>query len=334
MRFTFYCLALFCGWMCAAHGQVREDGKPVFSGDPTLFHDGGHFYVFGSGERGAYWTSEDLYTWRQAGELFKTMPEWALAVVPEQGRKHYVWAPDVCKVNGEYRVYWSTSTNGSRRSVIGLMVNRTLDPKSPDYRWEDRGMIIRTQESSDWNAIDPHCVVDQQGNAWLQMGSYWTGIKMHLLDKKTGLLSKEDVGLYSLAQRKDVDPPALEGAFTIWRDGYYYLFVSFDRCHLGIKSDYNIRVGRSKKITGPYMDRAGRSLLNSGGTLVFKGQGDIHGPGHNSVMQHAGRTWTAYHYFAQVGFKTKRVLQIRELTWDAEGWPVAGGVVGKPRKKP
>jgi hypothetical protein len=107
----------------AGWAQQRDGGEGVYAGDPTLFYDGGHYYVFSSGERGPFWVSEDLYTWRSGGELFEKMPEWALKVVPEQGRKHYVWAPDICKVDGEYRAYWSTSMPGSRRSVIGLMVN-------------------------------------------------------------------------------------------------------------------------------------------------------------------------------------------------------------------
>ena len=302
--------------------QQLEGGSPVPAGDPTLFFAEGLYYVFSSGPGAPFFRSRDLVTWQPAGRVFEKLPAWADEAVPKNAG--YVWAPDIVKIDGEFRVYWSTSTLGSRRSVIGWASNRTLDPRSPDYRWVDRGKVIETRLSDDWNAIDPQCFVDQQGKVWLVMGSYWTGIKMRLLDKETGGLSPQDPKLYSLARRTDVDPPAIEGAYIVWRDGFYYLFVSFDRCHLGVDSDYNIRVGRSRDVTGPYVDRRGRPMLDSGGTLVFESQGNVRGPGHNSVLQHDGRTWIAFHYFNNPARKWERVLQVRLVSWDEEGWPQVG----------
>ena len=140
----------------------------------------------------------------------------------------------------------------------------------------------------------------------------------------------EDRTLYSLARRTDVDPPTLEGAYIIWRDGYSYMFVSFDRCHRGVDSNYSIRVGGSRAVTGPYVDRSGNSLLDSGGTLIFEGQGQVRGPGHNSVLQHNGKTWTAFHYFNDPQWKGSRVLQIRTVTWDHECWPEVGDAMKAP----
>jgi arabinan endo-1,5-alpha-L-arabinosidase len=103
--------------------------------------------------------------------------------------------------------------------------------------------------------------------------------------------------------------------------------VSFDRCHLGVESDYNIRAGRSAEVTGPYRDRTGRPLLDSGGNLVFESQGDVRGPGHNSVLQHNGKTWIAFHYFNDPQRKGSRVLQVRSVSCE-EGWPRVGEPVG------
>ena len=313
--------------------QQLENGRPVPSGDPTLCLADGFYYVFSSGKGAPFYRSRDLVTWQPAGRVYEKLPPWADAAVAKN--EGYVWAPDVVKIGDEFRVYWSTSSLGSRRSVIGWASNRTLDPNSPDYRWMDRGKVIETFLTNDWNAIDPQCFVDQQGKVWLAMGSYWTGIKLRQLDRETGLLSQDDPTLYSIARRKDVDPPALEGAYIIWRDGFYYLFVSFDRCHLGVESDYNVRVGRSREVTGPYLDRAGRPMLDSGGTLVFESQGKVRGPGHNSVLQHDGKTWIAFHYFNDPAEKWSRVLQIRSVAWDEQGWPKVGEPVrrGHPTKQ-
>ncbi len=304
--------------VCPVLAQQLEDHTPVPAGDPTLFFAEGYFYVFSSGPGLPFYRSSDLVMWQPCGRVFAKLPPWADAAVP--GNRGFVWAPDAVKIGNEYRVYWSTSTAGSRRSVIGWASNQTLAPDSPEYRWVDRGKVIETTPHDDWNAIDPQCFVDQQGNVWLLMGSYWSGIKMRRLDKVTGGLSQQDTTLYHLARRTDVEPPAIEGAYLFWRDGFYYLFVSFDRCHLGVQSNYNIRVGRSRDVSGPYQDRLGRPMLESGGTLILKSEGNVRGPGHNSVLQHGGQTWIAFHYFnpAKHG---QRTLQVRPVSWDEQGWP-------------
>ncbi len=70
--------------------------------------------------------------------------------------------------------------------------------------------------------------------------------------------------------------------------------------------------------------------MDSGGTLIFQSQGQVRGPGHNSVLQHNGKTWTAFHYFNDPQRKGSRVLQIRAVTWDKEGWPTVGDVIQLP----
>lgn len=306
---------------CPVSAQQLEDGAPVPAGDPTLFFAEGYYYVFSSGRGLPFYRSRDLVTWRSCGRVFAKLPRWADAAVPKN--RGFVWAPDAVKIGSEYRVYWSTSTLGSRRSVIGFASNRTLAPDSPAYGWVDRGKVIATTPRDDWNAIDPQCFVDRQGKVWLAMGSYWSGIKMRRLDRKTGRLSRQDTTLYRLARRTDVEPPAIEGAYLFWRNGFYYLFVSFDRCHLGVRSNYNVRVGRSRDVVGPYRDRLGQPMLESGGTVILKSKGNVRGPGHNSVLQHDGQTWIAFHYFNPAR-RGQRTLQVRRVSWDEQGWPRVG----------
>lgn len=313
----------------SAAGQVLDTGGTVPAADPTLFFAEGNYYVFSTGLGLPLFRSADLVTWTSQGRVFDTLPDWAQAAVPNP--RQSVWAPDVVRIGDEYRVYWSTSTIGSRRSVIGLVVNRTLDPASPEYRWVDRGKIIETMPDDDWNAIDPQCFVDQQGRAWLVMGSYWSGIKLRRLDLRTGRLSSEDTELRPLARR--TNPTALEGAYLIRRKDHYYLFVSFGRCNRGIHNDYDIRVGRSREVTGPYVDDRGQPMLESGGTLVLTSHGTVRGPGHGSVLQQGGRTYLAHHYFnPEKG--GQRTLQVRPVFWDEHGWPMAGEPVAPVRGKP
>ena len=137
--------------------------------------------------------------------------------------------------------------------MIGLATTPTLDPRSPRYHWTDDGLVFRSSTADDYNAIDPSLVSAAPGSKWLVFGSYWSGIKLFQLDASTGKPASASPTLYSLAQRPA--PDALEGAGITYHAGYYYLFVSFDTCCAGISSTYRIMAGRSRDITGPYVDR-------------------------------------------------------------------------------
>jgi arabinan endo-1,5-alpha-L-arabinosidase len=101
------------------------------------------------------------------------------------------------------------------------------------------------------------------------------------------------------------------------------LFVSFDVCCMGSASTYKIMVGRSTKITGPYVDRQGDPMLQGGGTLVVASNARFKGPGSSSVLAADGQSYLTYHAYDALdgGVPT---LQIRPLSWDSQGWPVVG----------
>ena len=84
---------------------------------------------------------------------------------------------------------------------------------------------------------------------WLTWGSFWGGIKMRRVDPATGKLSTTDTTLHSLTSRPREQPisGSVEAPFIVRHGGYWYLFVSFDRCCRGADSTYNIVVGRSQR---------------------------------------------------------------------------------------
>ncbi|HWS99857.1 MAG TPA: arabinan endo-1,5-alpha-L-arabinosidase [Pyrinomonadaceae bacterium] len=287
--------------------------------DPTIIKEGGKYYIFSTRAGLAVRCSEDLVRWRLCGDVFGHLPGWAVEDV--KGLRG-LWAPDISYFNGKFHLYYSASTFGSNRSSIGLVTNRTLDPESDKYRWEDQGKVISSTAADDWNAIDPNIVLDEGGQPWLSFGSFWGGIKMRKLDPATGKLSAEDQTLYSLASRprsKEL-PGAIEAPAILRKSGYYYLFVSFDFCCRGVNSTYNIRVGRSRKVTGPYVDRGGKPMMEDGGTPLLSGEGRWRGPGHCAILQERGTEYLVYHaYDAEArGIPT---LRITPLDWDADGWP-------------
>lgn len=287
--------------------------------DPVIAKEGATYYIFSTGPGIKVHSSRDMKTWERQGRVFEKVPSWTGEKIP--GSRDYFWAPDLSFFAGKWHLYYSVSTFGKNRSAIGLATNVTLDPKHPDFQWKDEGVIIETHPRDDWNAIDPNVILTSDGEAWLSIGSFWSGIKMIQLDPTTGKVAK-DASLISIASRPNTPDirGAIEAPFIVQHGDFFYLFVSFDRCCQGAESTYNVRVGRASKITGPYVDRDGKPMLKGGGTLVRAGEERWRGPGHNAIYRENGTDWLVYHaYDAEDRGMAK--LRIEQLQWDAEGWP-------------
>jgi len=295
--------------------------------DPSILKDGDTYYLFTTGNAGdpqgllALRTSSDLRTWTLRGGSYTALPAWTRTTVPGATG---MWAPDISKVGGQYRLYYSISTFGSNQSAIGLATATSIDPAAPAANWVDRGAVVQARTGDDFNAIDPMAFSDADGRSWLVFGSFWTGIKLIRIDPATGLQLAGNAAPRALAQRPA--PGAVEAPFIIRRGAYYYLFVSFDSCCQGAASTYNTVVGRSSAPDGPYVDRDGKPMLQGGGTPVLSnGQADgsrFVGRGGASILQQADGDYIVYHAYdrLQNGAPT---LQIQPLSWTADGWPVA-----------
>ena len=283
--------------------------------DPVIAKQGDTWYLFATDIGIAIKRSEDGLYWERAGTVFKKQPDWHKQEVPLNDGN--LWAPDIFYYQGTYYLYYSVSSFGRNKSVIGLATNVTLNSQDEDYAWIDQGIVIRSTTRDDYNAIDPNVVQDRAGNLWLSFGSFWSGIKLVQLDPET-MKPATDATLHSIAFKPD--NTAIEAPFIIEKDGYYYLFVSFDFCCRGVNSTYHIMVGRSAEITGPYVDKDGNDMMVGGGTLIDEGDERWIGPGHNAVYKQGHSTILVNHaYDRQNGGHP--TLQIRPLYWDEDGWP-------------
>jgi arabinan endo-1,5-alpha-L-arabinosidase len=352
----------------AAAGQTADAPQAlVLSGqfggthDPSIAEDHGKYYVFATGAAfptrpdGSFVPpppappgggpvekpktqnlpqlpircSDDLHKWARCGEVFPSIPQWIQEMSPKTSE---LWAPDISYFDGQYHLYYAFSAFGKNTSGIALATNETLDRMSPKYKWVDHGLVLRSFVEDDFNAIDPNLVIDKKGDAWLSFGSFWSGIKMRKLDRKTGLLSTTDTKLYSLASRaKTVEarprnpdlPPdseAVEAPFVFHHGGYYYLFVSWDLCCRGTKSTYRTMVGRSKSVTGPYVDREGHSMAEGGGSPFLVANTTWIGPGGESLLHLEHEDLIVFHAYSAVNGRPS--LHISTLGWK-DGWPVA-----------
>lgn len=300
--------------------------------DPSIAREGNAYYIFATTPNPRdgqipIRCSSDLHAWKLCGHVFDQIPGWIQEASP---KTKGLWAPDISFFNGRFHLYYAYSLFGSNASGIALATNKTLDPASPDYRWVDQGLVLKSVPGDDFNAIDPNLVLDAQGQPWLSFGSFWSGIKMRRLDPQTGKTSPSDPKLYSVASRAMPDLPeppkpglpanwqAIEAPFIVHHGKFYYLFVSFDLCCRGIKSTYRTMVGRSREVTGPYLDDSGKAMTAGGGTQLLTANHRWLGPGGESVLLRKEGDLLVFHAYDAVTGKS--ALQISTLTWD-HGWP-------------
>lgn len=317
--------------LLATRGALSAQTKPVVSvvatsaapsgsrqirvHDPsTVVKCGEDFWVFSTGHGIPSFHSKDTTNWLPGPPVFDSDPAWTVAAVP-QHRGIYFWAPDVIRVGERYLLYYSVSVFGKNTSAIGLATNPMLDPADSKYHWADQGMVIESRVTNDFNAIDPAVFQGADGKLWLAFGSFWSGIKLIELDPQTGKRIAPDSPVHSLASAD-----AIEAPYLYRHGGHYYLFVNWGRCCQGVKSTYNIRVGRSDKITGPYLDRDGQKLSGGGGSLFLATKGAVIGPGHAGIFSVAGKDWLSCHFYDGTR-EGKSTLAIQLLQWDADGWP-------------
>jgi hypothetical protein len=222
------------------------------------------------------------------------------------------WAPDVILLNGTYYLYYAVSTFGSQVSAIGLVTTTNL-ATGP---WTDQGPVIQSTNETAYNCIDPCPLVDTNGTMWLSFGSYWDGIYLMQLNPATGMRISSSSTLTRLAYNSSI-----EASFLYQQGGYYYLFVNWNTCCDGISSTYNIRVGRSTSVTGPYLDRNGVNMVSSGGSMFLESTARFIGPGQTGIYVDNGTNWLTYHYYDGNNDGTP-ALGLGQMSWSADGWPV------------
>lgn len=319
---TNWIAAGFLALLLAANALAEQ----LFIHDPVVAQEGGTYTLFSTGPGITFYSSSDLIHWVHEGRVFPGNPSWALDVASTFNG--HIWAPDVIHHDGLFYLYYSVSAFGRNTSAIGVTVNSTLDPDSPDYRWEDQGIVLRSVPDRDlWNAIDPAVFIDDDGTPWMSFGSFWEGLKLVKLDPGLTALAEPEEW-HTIAKRERsvlIDdrapgPAALEAPFIFKKGEYYYLFLSWDLCCRGKDSTYRIMVGRSERVTGPYLDRNGTDLAEGGGTMLLAGDENYYALGHNSAYTFDGRDVLVFHAY-EVADHGRQKLKILDLQWDEEGWP-------------
>ena len=300
--------------------------KQVSVHDPVLAKEGSTYYLFSTGPGVTFYSSSNLRDWKEEGRVFAGDPVWAKNAAPTFNG--HIWAPDIYFHDGKYYLYYSVSGFGKNTSGIGVTTNATLNPRDPRYQWVDQGMVLQSVPGRDnWNAIDANIIDDVDGTAWMSFGSFWSGIKLVKLDASRTRLAEPQVW-HSLARRErpaftadDSGAPAeIEAPHIFKKNGYYYLFVSWGLCCNKEKTTYHVVVGRSKQVSGPYLDRDGKDMAHGGGSLVIAGTSAWKGLGHNSAYTIDGKDLLVLHAY-ETADKYLQKLKILDISWDKDGWP-------------
>lgn len=328
-------------------GDERIAGEPQSWGalnthDPSIFKDGDMYYVFSTdASRGDIHktgvqlrTSPDLISWSYVGTAFEDMYADCAAEVKHarlhESRHDGLWAPDVVKVGDKYRLYYSASTFGSTRSCIAL-----AEADSPLGPYVDKGIVVKSNlgELFGANCIDPAIISDRDGRQYMSYGSFFGGIMLAELGAD-GFILPDAEAVHIAGSRGS----AIEGSYIVYlaETDYYYLFVSYG----SLSEDYNVRVGRSRDVAGPYIDANGRPLTDYSsqspelvGTKLLgchrflwtgevKTKRGVKAPGHCSVLNDENGLFLVHHARACDIDTAWFMLQVRRMALNKDGWPV------------
>ena len=313
-------LAAAGGLSLWAADKAEVDLQPVATRlirahDPsTIVKCKDEYWVFCTGRGLPSYHSKDLRVWAPGPLVMSNAPAWEAQAVPANGGRDF-WAPDVIHLGDRYLLYFAVSSWGKNTSAIALATNPTLDTHDARHKWTDQGIVVQSRATNDFNTIAPAVCLDTQGKLWLAFGSFWSGIKLIELNPATGLRISQDSPMYSLAVKDKI-----EASYIYPHDGFCYLFVNWGQCCQGVRSTYNIRVGRSVSITGPYLDKAGVDMMLGGGSLFLTTSGNFIGPGHAGIIPEGSTNWFSCHFYdgTREGRPTLGLLPLR---WDGDGWP-------------
>ena len=347
--------------------------------DPSVAYDNGTYYIFGS--HMAWAKSTDLRNWEtfqmninsEYTDLFGKEWEEYCKTATNPNLNGNLWAPDVVynPNMGKYCFYMSVNGNDWNSVIVlltadsiegpyeyvGPVVYSGFNTDSHDVKNTDVYQVLgedanltryQNIKNTKLNAIDPCVLFDKDGSLWMVFGSWFGGLYMLRLDENTGLrdytttyetIPNEQDAYYGYKLHGGFGVSG-EGPYIIEKDGYYYLFVSYG----GLVADggYQMRVFRSEKITGPYVDEAGNSAVYTKecndlfekvgvrimGSYDWTGNREIRvAQGHNSAyVTEEGEIFLIYHSrFAdgKNGIPEAHEVRVQQLFVNEDGWLVA-----------
>ncbi len=287
--------------------ELTTGATEVGCHDPSnIIECDGEYFMFGTGDGIAMVSSSSpsfsSYT-VETSPFADGNPDWVYDYVEDFEGTY--WAPECIYMNNKYYLYYSVSM-GDAECAIGLVTS----PSLTDPEWTDQGMVVYSDDDTEYGSIDPDVFIDEDDNLWMAFGSHLVGIWVVQLNTSTGKTLNSD--FYHIVTSSEAEAAHLE-----YNDGYYYVFYNVNTCCAGLESDYSIYMGRSTSVTGTYYDQDGNSLSDGGGSVFLETDGRYVGPGHFGY----GEGVLSYHFYDGNNYGAP-MLMISSLSWE-DGWPVA-----------
>ncbi len=289
------------------------------------------------------------------------------------GWNGYLWAPDIIynPHMEKYCMYLSANGDDWKSNIVLLTADDIMGPydyagsivyggfDADNYGETDAPKVLGESEIPEryvvngisnrkwgdmWpNCIDPCVIFDDEGNLWMSYGSWSGGIFMLELDEETGLRdysvtyeSNEHSDAYFGAKIAGGSYASGEASYIQKIGDYYYLFISYGA--LEARGGYNVRIFRSQRPDGdyvdllgntPYFDRLVQNFNLSVGVRLMGGYkwrnfnvGQV-AQGHNSAfVDDDGRAYMVFHTRTANGTEGHNV-KVHQLFMTKEGWLVA-----------
>ncbi|KAL8838510.1 MAG: hypothetical protein Q9205_001877 [Flavoplaca limonia] len=235
-----------------------------------------------------------------------------------------LWAPDVAKFGTTYYLYYSVGTFGSQDSAIGVATSTTLDVNS----WTDLGSTgVESVVGSKFNAIDSS-LQSSNGKLYMNFGSFWSDLfQVEMTAPPTTIA--EAVATVTQIAFVPTPPQAQEAAFGYQYGDYYYLFFSIGSCckydveKPAAGDEYKIQVCRSPSVSGPFVDKSGKSCLQGGGTTILESHSWVYGPGGQGIIRDPELGLVLYYHYvdARIGYSdAQKQFGVNKLDFSS-GWP-------------
>lgn len=270
--------------------------------------------------------SKDLVHWEFLG--------WALPEIPQEAvkwvRSHAdgkgatnMWAPYIIPYKDKYRLYYSVSAFGRKTSYIGM-----AEADSPEGPWTPKGCVVKTDDTTPMNAIDPSVMVSaEDGKWWMHYGSFFGGLYCVELNPETGLPQVKDDKGHLTARRANYRVDNQEAPEIIYNPELkqYYLFTSYDP----LMTTYNVRVSRSDKAEGPFTDFFNTAVADTTNNFPiltapyrFANHPGWAGTAHCSVFTTEDGRYFMAHQGRLSPSNQMMDLHVRQVFFTEDGWPV------------
>ncbi len=249
-----------------------------------------------------------------------------------------------------YSGFTQVSAKDARSNIDKIWTNTNIDELMTEGRIEGayntKWGVANYNTGYAPNAIDPTVFTDTEGRMWMCYGSWSGGIYLLEINPATGDAiypgkdgTTEDgrvIDKYFGIRIAGGYGISGEGPYILYDEatGYYYLYTTYN--YLDSVSGYNMRLFRSEKPEGPYLDAAGNNAaFESRYTNLYRIGIKVMGnyrfsntsrgyrsPGHCSAfIDEDGQRYLLYHTRFETGGEGFE-MRVHQQFINEDGWPV------------